>query len=188
MIPVDVRRAAAVISGAILAGAVLASSAGAANVIAMRPGDYVYLAGTSVRCGFVKANGLTFLSCGVVDKSGDAIRGSYVAAIMSNGRVAIVHAIKPGNTPTVFDRTPAAVVARMAAKPGDHIEPTGTLITCSVALVTSEPTIFCDLLDGKGTGYRPGSYAFGMGDTVLTSLGWDAKGKVHLLKTWPENG
>jgi hypothetical protein len=188
MIPVGVRRAAAVISGAILAGAILASSASAATVITMRPGDYVYLAGTNVRCGFVKGNGLTFISCGVVTKSGDAIRGSYVAAIMSSGRVAIIHAIKPGNTPTVFDRTPAAALARLVAKPGDHIDLAGTLISCSVAVITSEPTIFCDFLNGKGTGFLPGSYAFGMGDTVLTSLTWDAKGKVHLLKSWPENG
>jgi len=182
----DVRQAAAFISGLAIA-LVAAGSAFAAHVVTLAPGGYVYLAGTSIRCGSEASKGVTFVSCGVVLASGDSKRGSYVAGMESNGRTVVIHAIKPGDTPTVFDRTPAAAVVKVVVKPGDVISLPGTPIACSADSVNGKPTIFCDLLDAKGR-VRANSYAFGIGDTVVTSLAWDAKGHVHLLKSWPENG
>jgi len=186
MIGPGVRQAAAFISGVAVAAAA-AGSALAGNVVTLAPSGYVYLAGTSIRCGSETSNGATFISCGIVLASGESKRGSYVAGMESNGRTIVIHAIKPGNTPTVFDRTPAAAVAKVVVKPGDVISLPGTPIACSADKVSGKPTIFCDLLNAKGH-VRPNSYAFGIGDTVVTSLAWDAKGHVHLLKSWPENG
>jgi len=183
-----VGRLAAIVSAALVACSV--ASAQATRTISLSPGGYVYLAGSNVRCGAVHSNGITFVSCGVVLANGDAKRGSYVAAMQSNGRVAIIHAIKPGKTTTVFDRTPAAVVeaaAKTLARPGDHIRIPGTSIACSAGLVSGKATIFCDYVTAGG-GARPHSYAFGMSNTLLTSLGWDATSHVHLLGSWPENG
>jgi hypothetical protein len=184
------RLAGAVISGAVLAGvaAAAAASGHAARTIALRPGGYVYVSGTSIRCGAVRDQGITFVSCGVVLANGNAKSGSYVAAMQSNGRVAIIRAVKP--IKTVFDRTPAAVVrlgAKVVAKPADRIVVPGTSIACNVGLVSGKATIFCDYITSSG-GARPGSYSFGIGDTIVTSLGWDAKSHIHLLGSWPENG
>jgi hypothetical protein len=37
-------------------------------------------------------------------------------------------------------------------------------------------------------GVRPGSFSFGISDTTVSTLGWNAARKAKLLHSWNENG
>jgi hypothetical protein len=182
------RKAGALLLGALLAGGLAAEAGGrSAATITLRAGQTLRLAGTNVLCGSGNAAGLTFVDCGIVNSAGLEITGSYVALLGQNGRVSVVG--KQGKQ-VLFNRIggPMMREAGIVAHPGDTILLAGvSSIFCSAAKVSGQPTIFCDRVDSKGN-FEPGSYAFGIGDTVVTALGWDAKRKAHLIHSWPENG
>ncbi len=179
-------KAGALLLGALLAGGLAAQADGrSAATITLRANQTLRLAGTNVLCGAGSAAGLTFIDCGIVNSAGLEITGSYVALLGQNGRVSIVG--KKGKQ-ILFDRIAGPMMreAGLVAHPGDTILLAGvSTISCSAANVSGRPTIFCDRVDSKSN-FEPGSYAFGIGDTVVTALGWDAKRKVHLIHSWPE--
>jgi hypothetical protein len=67
------------------------------------------------------------------------------------------------------------------------IEIPKTSITSNASKVGGKPTILYYYVDKRGV-VRPGSYSFGISDTVATALGWDAAGHARLIQSWPENG
>jgi hypothetical protein len=181
------RVAGALLLGTALAGGLAAGAGGRAGAtITLRLHQTLTLAGTSVLCGSGHAAGLTFVDCGVVDAAGDAKQGSYIALLAQNGKLSI--ATRDGKI--AFNRIGGVLLRRagIVAHPGDAITLAGiSTIACSAASVSGKPTIFCDRVEARGN-FEPGSYAFGIGDTVLTAIGWDARRKAHLIHSWPENG
>jgi hypothetical protein len=172
-----------------VAGA-LASSAGANSAgkyYALRVHETLRLAGSNVLCGAGSTAGLTYIDCGIVNSAGKELAGSYVSLLAKSGRTTV---IADGGKKILFDKT-AGLMERSVGNvlhAGDSFGIAGVAtVYCSAANVQGRPTVFCDLVDTKG-GFVHDSYAFGISDTVLTALMWDAKGHSKLLKSWPENG
>jgi hypothetical protein len=176
---------AAAIAGGLLAAAPAARPAG--KVVTMRMHDTLEIAGSHILCGYAISNGQTFVDCGIPGSNGQPKRGSYVATMTTKGKVAIVAA---STNKIVFDEIagPMLRAGDVVAHPGDTIKLLGTTrMACSASKVGGAATVFCDQYDAKGN-IRHGSLAFGMSDSVVTALGWTAKGKVFVIKSWPENG
>lgn len=182
------RHTGAILMGAIFVGAFAAAAAGSASRVVRLPlHGTVILSGSNIRCGSGSLNGVTYIDCGVSDVSGQPKQGGYVALMAADGRVNV---IRVTTKKTVFSRMPAAVVRTSAGTlvhPGDVIQLPGTSISCNVSSVGGKPTIICYYLDTRGV-VRPHSYSFGISDTVVTALGWDAVRHAHLIHGWPENG
>ena len=186
-----VRARCAVLAVLLLVVAVPGSALAHANaIITLSVGDSLSLSGSKIQCG-VSANrgyglrltGLTYIVCG---PSTQVKGGGYVALMDSKGRV-VVLSIRTEKT--VSSRTPAAVVSQRAgnmARIGDVVAINGTTILCLMIKVSGLPTLLCESVDGKGA-VRPNSYSFGISDSVVSSLRWDATKHVHVLQTWPEN-
>lgn len=175
---------------AILAGSLVSAAAGrSGGVVPLQLGGALYLSGSHIRCGSGKdVKGVTLVDCEIVDASDYPKRGSYIVLMEANGRVNVTN---ESTLKTVFDRKPAAVVqarAKTIIHPGDRIELPGTsTISCNASLVGRKPTIFCYYVDKKGV-VRAHSYSFAISDTIVTTLGWDAKGHASVIHSWPENG
>jgi hypothetical protein len=148
----------------------------------------IVVKGSRVVCGAGKSNGLIFVDCGIPGSNGQPREGSYVALIATSGKVSVIDVT---TTKIVFNRvggTLARSVAPVTIAAGDSFEVSGvTSILCNAALAGGKTSVFCNYVDKKGL-VRPGSYAFGIGDTVVTAQGWDAKRHPHVIKAWPENG
>jgi hypothetical protein len=177
-----VRRACAAFAAASLAAG-LVSGAGARRsaVIDLTVDHVVTVSSSSIGCGARSSGGEAYIYC-----TSSRPTAAYVAIMASNGRVEILSVKTHG---AVFDRTPSAFDAR-SATPVAHLEDivtvSGTAILCDVFKVGGKPTMVCEYVDRKGVA-RPDSYAFGISDTVVSSLEWDAAGKVHVLQSWRES-
>ena len=181
------RVAATLVSGVLVCVFAAAVSARSGAIVPLPLHGTISLSGSKILCGSGHLNGLTYIDCGVADASGQPKRGGYVALMAANGRVSIAAV---STNKIVFSRTPAAAIRATVGTPvhtGDLIELPATSILCNVSLISGKPTIVCEYVDRKGV-VRPNSYSFGIGDTLVTSLGWDSTRHVHLLKSWPENG
>jgi hypothetical protein len=183
------RRAAAIVT--ILAcGGLAASAAGrSTSTIGLPLHGTAILSGSHVRCGSALVQGRAYIDCGVSDPKhpGEPKPGGYLAYMGADGTVKV---FETGTNKTIFSRTPASVHASPAGipvRPGDTIVIAHTSITCNASHVSRKPTIICYFVDKHGV-VRPHSYSFGISDTILTTLGWDASGHAHLLKAWRENG
>jgi hypothetical protein len=180
-------RTAGVFALGVVLAASLASSALArpANALTLRVHQTLRVSGTNILCGAGHTAGVTYVYCAIVDSAGDARKDSYLALLTQTGKVNIV----TRNTKIVFNRTGTSLLrVALVARPGDTIDVAGvTTIGCSVAKVSGKATVFCDKIDAKGN-FVPGSYAFGMSDTIVTALGWNAKRQAHLIHSYPESG
>ena len=182
------RSTGVLLASAILAGLVVAVASGrSARVVQLQLHGTIVLSGSKIQCGSGQLKGLTYVDCGVADANGQPKRGGYVSLMAADGRVNIV---ATSTLKTVFSRVPAVSIRRSAAivvKAGDSIALPKTSISCYASKVGAVPTIFCNYVDAKGNA-RPRSYAFGISGSIVTTQGWDAKGHVHLIRSWPENG
>ena len=173
--------------GAVLVAAavavVLSQSAVARSyaIINLSVGQVVTLSGSSIGCGARQANGKPYIYC-----TSSRASAAYVALMTAMGRVEVL-SVKTHKA--VFDRTPAVVLhSRIgtAANLGDVVVLAGTPILCDVIKTSGKPTMLCESVDKKGV-VRPNSYSFGISDTVVSSLEWDAHKQVHVLHTWRES-
>jgi hypothetical protein len=170
----------------------LAATAGAASqhLVSLPLHGTLSLAGSHVLCGSGKYKGLVYVDCGIGGANGTPKKGGYVALMASNGKVSVLDV--SGNR-IVFDKV-AAPLARstgastvVSAAPGDEVRLVGvSSIDCKVSLVTTTTTIVCFYVDKKGV--RPRSFSFGISDTTVSTLGWNASRRAKLLHTWIENG
>jgi hypothetical protein len=157
-------------------------------IITLSVGDALSLSGSKIQCGVsanrgygLKLTGLTYIVCG---PSTQVKGGGYVALMDSKGRV-VVLSIRTEKA--VSSRTPASAGSQAGntARIGDVVAINGTSILCSMIKVSGVPTLLCEYVDGKGV-VHPNSYSFGISDTVVSSLNWDATKRVHVLQTWSE--
>jgi hypothetical protein len=179
--------AAVVLAGAVAAGA---SARPAGQVATIRPNQSFALHGSHVLCIYQKRSTGAGMECGIVDSSGQPLHGSLIAVLPLTGGISVVAAY---SNKVVFVRR-ADTMQRNA---GDSSIGVGlgaqinlsdtTKMGCSTVKVSGKPTVFCDMLDGKG-GFAHNSYAFGISDSTLTALYWNAKGKVSAVDSWTENG
>jgi hypothetical protein len=170
----------------------LASTAGAASqrLLSLPLHGTLSLTGSHVLCGSGQYKGLTYVDCGIGGANGTPKKGGYVVLMAANGKVSVLDV--SGNT-IVFNKV-AAPLARssgestvVTARPGDEVRLTGVpSIDCKVSLVTTTTTIVCFYVNKQGV--RPGSFSFGISDTTISTLGWNAARKAKLLHTWSENG
>ena len=138
-------------------------------------------------CIYQSRTGGSGIECAVADSSGQPLHGSYIVVMPVTGGISVV---VPYSNKVVFVRKGGVMVraSTISVGTGEEIKLAGTSkLGCSTVAVRGEPTIFCDLLDAHGN-FLPNSYAFGFGDTTLTTLYWNAAGKVSTVKVFRENG
>ena len=166
---------------AVAAALCQAAVAGSNGIINLSVGQVVTLSGSSIGCGSREANGKPYIYC-----TSSRSSAGYVALMAANGRVEVL-SVKTHKA--VFDRTPAVVMRSSigtAAHLGDVVVLGGTRILCDVIKTGGKPTMICEYVDGKGV-VRPNSFSFGISDTLVSSLAWDAQKQVHVLRTWRES-
>jgi hypothetical protein len=166
---------------AVAAGFASGAGARSSAIINLGADQVVTISGTSIGCGTRSSGGKPYIYC-----TSSRPSAAYVAIMTSNGRVEII-SVKTHKA--AFDRTMASVdrhIGTPVARLQDIVTVAGTSILCDVIKVSGKPTIVCEYVNSKGV-VRPNSYSFGIGDTVVSSLQWDAAGKVHLLHTWAES-
>jgi hypothetical protein len=176
---------------AVLCCFVSTATAALHRVISLPLHGTVGLAGSHVLCGSGAYKGLVYIDCGIGGPGGTPKKGGYVALMTAKGKVSVLDVSKNA---IVFDKV-AAPLSRSIAEAsvitvhaGDEIRLAGvSSIDCKVSLVTITTTIVCFFVDGKG-GVRPGSFSFGVNDTTVTTLGWNAARRSRLLHDWNENG
>ncbi len=183
------RRAGTFFAVVILAAALAVAASGRpeGKTVTLQVNETLELAGSHVICVYQKRDGGSGIECAIADSSGQPKHGSYIVVMPVTGGVSVVVpysnkvvSVRKGGT---MMRTSAITVGS-----GTEIELAGTSkLGCSTAAVRGEPTIFCDLLDPHGN-FMPGSYAFGLGDTTLTALHWNAAVKLSTVGSWRENG
>ncbi len=174
---------------AILAAAIVATASGrnAAKVVTLQPGQTVELSRSHVICIYQKKSGDFGMECAIVDSSGQPKHGSYIVVMLASGGISVV---VPYTNKVVFVRKGRTMLrdSSITVGNGTEIKLAGTTkLGCSTVAVRGEPTVFCDLLDAHGN-FLPNSYAFGIGDSTLTALQWNAAGKVKTVGSWRENG
>jgi hypothetical protein len=160
-----------------------ASSAGAhqSAIIDLGLNQVVQVANSSIGCGTRSSSGTPYIYC-----TSSRSSAAYVAILAANGRVEVV-SVKTHKA--AFNRAPAGVETRNGtptAQLKDLVVVTGTSILCDVLTVSGKPTMLCEYVNKKGDA-RPNSYSFGISDTIVSSLEWDAAGKLHVLHTWAES-
>jgi hypothetical protein len=171
-------------------GLVSTAAAASQRLVSLPLHGTLSLAGSHVLCSSGQYKRLTYLDCGIGGPNGHPKRGGYVVLMAANGKVSVLDV--SGNK-IVFDKV-AAPLARssheaavVTAGPGDEVRLTGiSSIDCKVSLVTTTTTIVCFYVNKQGV--RPGSFSFGISDTTVSALGWNAARKAKLLRTWTENG
>ncbi len=174
---------------AILAAAIAAaaSAQNGGKVVTLQPKQTVELSGSHVFCLYQKDSGGAGMECAVADGSGQPKHGSHIIVMLASGGISVV---VPYTNKVVFVRKGGTMLRESSITVGNgtEIKLAGTTkLGCSTAGVRGEATIFCDLLDAHGN-FLPNSYAFGIGDSTLTALQWNAAGKVKTVGSWPENG
>jgi hypothetical protein len=175
----------------ILFGLAPTTQAASHRVISLPLHGTIGLAGSHVLCGSGAYKGLVYIDCGIGGPGGTPKKGGYVALMTAKGKVSVLDVSKNA---IVFDKV-AAPLSRALAEasvitvhPGDEVRLAGvSSIDCKVSLVTITTTIVCFYVDSKG-GVRPGSFSFGVNDTTVTTLAWNASRKAKLLHAWTENG
>ncbi len=183
------RRAGTFFAVAILAAALAVAASGRpeGKTVTLEVNQTLELSGSHVICIYQKRDGGSGIECAIADSSGQPKHGSYIVVMPVTGGVSVV---VPYSNKVVFLRKGGTMLrsSSITVGSGMAIELAGTSkLGCSTATVRSEPTIFCDLLDAHGN-FVPSSYAFGLGDTTLTALHWNAAGKVATVGSWRENG
>jgi hypothetical protein len=175
---------------AAIAASALAASATArpdVKVVTLQTGQTMELSGSHVICIYQKRDGGAGIECAVVDSSGQPLHGSYLVVMPTTGGISVV---VPYSNKVVFVRKGGALKRDSSITVGSGVEiklADTTKLGCSTVAVRGEPTVFCDLLDPHGN-FLPNSYAFGLGDTTLTALHWNAAAKVSTVRSWRENG
>jgi hypothetical protein len=183
------RKAGTFLTVAILAAALAAAASGRpeGKTVTLQVNQDLELSGSHVICIYQKRDGGSGIECAIADSSGQPKHGSYIVVMPVTGGISVV---VPYSNKVVFVRKGGPMLRDSSITVGDgtEIELAGTSkLGCSTVAVRGEPTIFCDLLDGHGN-FLPNSYAFGLGDSTLTALQWNAAGKVKTVASWRENG
>ncbi len=174
---------------AILAAALAAAASGRSEgkTVTLQVGQTLELGGSHVICIYQRRDGGSGIECAVADSSGRPLHGSYIVVMPVTGGISVV---VPYSNKVVFVRKGGVMLraSTISVGTGEEIKLAGTSkLACSTVAVRGEATIFCDLLDAHGN-FLPDSYAFGLGDSTLTALYWNAAGKVSTVKSWRENG
>jgi hypothetical protein len=174
----------------LLCGFACAASAATHRVISLPLHGTIGLAGSHVLCGSGAYKGLAYIDCGIGGPDGSPKRGGYVALMTARGKVSVLDVSKNA---IVFDQVAAPLsrsieaVTPITVHAGDEVRLAGvSTIDCKVSLVTITTTIVCFYVDKQGV--RPGSFSFGVNDTTVTTLGWNAARRSRLLHGWNENG
>jgi hypothetical protein len=157
-----------------------AAAARLTGIIDLSVNETVGLSGSSVGCGSREANGAPYIYCTSSKPS-----AGYVALMAGTGRTEI---LSVQTHEAVFDRLRQAVGVSFvgAARVGDVIVVSGTSVLCQVITTDARPTVLCEYVNRRGAP-RPNSYAFAISDAMVSSLEWDAKGRVHVLGSWRES-
>jgi hypothetical protein len=174
---------------ALLAAAIVAAASARddGKVVTLQPKQTIELSGSHVFCLYQKDSGVSGMECAVADSSGQPKHGSYIIVMLASGGISVV---VPYTNKVVFVRKGGTMLrdSSITVGSGTEIKLGGTSkLGCSTVDVRGEPTVFCDLLDAHGN-FLPNSYAFGIGDSTLTALRWNAAGKVSTIGSWRENG
>jgi hypothetical protein len=172
---------AAAAATALTLGFVAGAGARQSAIIDLALNQVVQVAHSSIGCGTRSSSGTPYIYC-----TSSRSSAAYVAILAANGRVEIV-SVKTHKA--AFNRAPAAVATTNGtptAQLKDLVVVSGTSILCDVLTVSSKPTMVCEYVNKKGDA-RPNSYSFGISDSIVSSLQWDAAGKLHVLHTWAES-
>jgi hypothetical protein len=178
------------VAATLLLALVSTAAAASQRVVSLPLHATLSLAGSHVLCASGQYKGLTYLDCGIGGPNGHPKKGGYVVLMAANGKVSVLDV--SGNR-IVFNKVAAPLArasheaALLSAGPGDEVRLSGvSTIDCKVSLVTTTTTIVCFYVNKQGV--RPGSFSFGISDTTVSTLGWNAARKAKLLHSWNENG
>jgi hypothetical protein len=184
------RRTVYAATAMLLCGFASAASAATHRVVSLPLHGTIGLAGSHVLCGAGAYKGLAYIDCGIGGPGGSPKKGGYVALMTARGKVSVLDVSKNA---IVFARAAAPLARSIEAAgvivvhAGDEVRLAGvSSIDCKVSLVTITTTIVCFYVDEQGV--RPGSVSFGVNDTTVTTLGWNAARRSRLLHDWNENG
>jgi hypothetical protein len=163
------------------------------KIIGMPLRSTLLLASSNVACGSGVVAGHGFVDCGIAGANGQPKKGSYFVIMTDVGRVNMIaastRAIVSSHTSAAREQPAQRTLITQTAHAGDQIVlPSMPQLSCRVQAVGGHTTIFCYYVDKKTGVVRPGSFSFGMSDTVTTVSTWNAARKAHSAGYWAENG
>ena len=116
-------------------------------------------------------------------------KGGYVVLMAANGKVSVLDVSGNGSCSTRSRRRSRARATRLRCSPR-ALETRSVWPACPPSTARSPRYDHDDdrLLLRERSGRRPGSFSFGVNDTTVSTLGWNAARKAKLLHGWNENG